>query len=326
MTVRFKIRQIPFFICTDSREISWRPRRPTVPLSCWPSSPSTLLSLLSFSSSLGSHRGNGAFTQPNHTFFEQSGQYLYEHTISQSDPGTTPKEFLPRQNRQAWRISNSLLWLFAQGSQLRSFRRSILVPWHHVKPGVETLPGGEKATQAQSFGTLCSISAGGAQITGSYQYQHQCSWISIKHLINNKINNMISRASVKVLRIWIVRACQYWFNSHMAKSWILIHCNSAKGGVSSPERCIRTGRDGYNTLSILTFLYQQQFHHSIITTCITIDQHTIDLEIKQEMEKGRDSWMYWGKHSILIFLCPPHLKMSIYVNRKCYTSHWLMTN
>ena len=111
----------------------------------------------------------------------------------------------------------------------------------------------------------------------------------------------------------------------MAKSWILIHCNSAKGGVSSPERCIRTGRDGYNTLSILTFLYQQQFHHSIITTCITIDQLVIDLEIKQEMEKGRDSWMYWGKHSILIFLCPPHLNMSIYANRKCHTLHltWL---
>ena len=104
-----------------------------------------------------------------------------------------------------------------------------------LEPGAETLPGGEKATQAQSFGTLCSISAGGSyQITGSYQYQHQCSWISIKHLINNKINNIISRASVKVLRIWIVRACQYWFNSHMAKSWILIHCNFVR------KQCILT--------------------------------------------------------------------------------------
>ena len=124
----------------------------------------------------------------------------------------------------------------------------------NVKPGAETLPGGEKATQAQIFGTLCSISAGGALITGSYQYQHQCRWISIKHLINNKINNIISRASVKVLRIWIVRACQYWFNSHGKElnPHILQFCE--KGGVSSPERCIRTGRDGYNTLSILTFL------------------------------------------------------------------------
>ena len=154
---------------------------------------------------------------------------------------------------------------------------STMTPCQMLEAGAETLPGGEKATQAQSFGTLCSISAGGSyQITGSYQYQHQCRWISIKHLINNKINNIISRASVKAWRIWIVRACQYWFNSHGKElnPHILQFCE--KGGVSSPERCIRTGRDGYNTLSILTFLYQQHFHHSIITTCITIAWPTLN--------------------------------------------------
>ena len=75
-----------------------------------------------------------------------------------------------------------------------------MTPCQMLEPGVETLPGGEKATQAQSFGMSCSISAGGALITGSYQYQHQCRWISIKHLINNKINNIISRASLKAFK------------------------------------------------------------------------------------------------------------------------------